>query len=49
MPQWLDALRTQHDIKLCDATSFGLPGWVRLAAREPAAQDALISSHNLFS
>ncbi|MBK6999995.1 MAG: aminotransferase class I/II-fold pyridoxal phosphate-dependent enzyme [Rhodoferax sp.] len=48
MPQWLDALRTQHGIKLRDATSFGLPGWVRLAVREPAAQDALISSHNLF-
>lgn len=48
MPQWLDALRTQHSIKLRDATSFGLSGWVRLAVREPAAQDALISSHNSF-
>lgn len=48
MPQWLDVLRTQHGIKLRDANAFGLPGWVRLVVREPAAQDALIASHNLF-
>ncbi len=48
MPAWLAALRTQHGIKLRDASSFGLPGWVRLAVREPAAQDALIASHSSF-
>ncbi len=30
-----------HGIKLRDATSFGLPGWVRLGVLPPAAQDAL--------
>ncbi|MBK7314320.1 aminotransferase class I/II-fold pyridoxal phosphate-dependent enzyme [Candidatus Aalborgicola defluviihabitans] len=38
--QWLADLRGQG-IKLRDATSFGLPGWVRLGVLEPAAQDAL--------
>lgn len=33
-------LRTQG-IKLRDATSFGLPGWVRLGVLPPQAQDAL--------
>nr|WP_315493384.1 aminotransferase class I/II-fold pyridoxal phosphate-dependent enzyme [uncultured Rhodoferax sp.] len=33
-------LRTEG-IKLRDATSFGLPGWVRLGVLPPAAQDAL--------
>lgn len=42
MPAWLDALRTQHGIKLRDASAFGLPGRVRLGVLEPAAQDALM-------
>ena len=36
----LKNLRTQG-IKLRDATSFGLPGYVRLGVLDPAAQDAL--------
>lgn len=42
-PQPLDgqALRADHGIKLRDATSFGLPGWVRLGVLGPPAQDAL--------
>lgn len=42
------ALRTQH-IKLRDATSFGLPGWVRLGVLPPQAQRALaaaLQGHN---
>lgn len=31
----------EHGIKLRDAASFGLPGWLRLAARSPAAQRLL--------
>jgi histidinol-phosphate aminotransferase len=38
--QALQALRAQG-IKLRDATSFGLPGWVRLGVLPPSAQDAL--------
>ena len=37
---WLAELRTQG-IKLRDAGSFGLPGWVRLGVRAPASQQAL--------
>lgn len=37
---WLERLRTQG-IKLRDAASFGLPGWVRLGVLAPQAQDAL--------
>ena len=37
----LTALRQTHGIKLRDATSFGLPGWLRLGVLGPAAQDAL--------
>lgn len=40
LPAWLAGLRTQG-IKLRDATSFGLPGWVRLGVRTPASQQAL--------
>ena len=36
-------LRTQG-IKLRDATSFGLPGWVRLGVLPPQAQDALFGA-----
>lgn len=36
-PLW----RTQAGIKLRDAESFGLPGWVRLGVRPPASQQAL--------
>jgi histidinol-phosphate aminotransferase len=39
-PVDLPALRAQG-IKLRDATSFGLPGYIRLGVLEPAAQDAL--------
>lgn len=46
-PAALDAVRLcvalrAHGIKLRDATSFGLPGWVRLGVLPPAAQDALM-------
>lgn len=37
------ALR-QHGIKLRDASSFGLPGWWRMAVLPPAAQSALRSA-----
>ena len=40
LPAWLAGLRSQG-IKLRDATSFGLPGWVRLGVRAPASQRAL--------
>ena len=40
LPAWLAGLRSQG-IKLRDATSFGLPGWVRLGVRAPASQQAL--------
>lgn len=38
-------LRTQG-VKLRDATSFGLPGWVRLGVLSPAAQDHLLNILN---
>lgn len=31
----------EHGIQLRDASSFGLPGWVRVSAQPPAAQQAL--------
>ncbi len=34
-------LRENHGIKLRDASSFGLPGWLRLGVLGTAAQDAL--------
>lgn len=34
----------RHGIKLRDATSFGLPGWVRIAALPPESQDALMKA-----
>jgi len=37
----LCATLRMQGIKLRDATSFGLPGWVRLGVLPPAAQDAL--------
>ena len=37
------ALRAQG-IKLRDATSFGLPGWLRLGVLAPLAQDALLAA-----
>ncbi len=40
----LPALRQTHGIKLRDATSFDLPGWVRLGVLEPQAQDALAAA-----
>lgn len=36
--QWL---RENHGIKLRDASSFGLPGWLRLGVLAPQGQDAL--------
>ena len=38
-----DVLRGEG-LKLRDATSFGLPGWVRLGVLPPLAQDALFSA-----
>jgi histidinol-phosphate aminotransferase len=43
LTQALQALRAQG-IKLRDATSFGLPGWVRLGVLPPQVQDALKSA-----
>lgn len=45
-PQPIDlaALRQTHGIKLRDATSFGLPGWLRLGVLAPQAQDALAAA-----
>ena len=40
LPGLLAFLRTRG-IKLRDATSLGLPGWLRLSAHAPAAQEAL--------
>lgn len=50
-PGWSDerreamhaALRARG-VKLRDAASFGLPGWLRLAVRGPAAQHALVAA-----
>jgi len=36
-------------VKLRDATSFGLPGWVRLSVQPPAAQDELIKAWKSLS
>lgn len=44
LPQALTGLR-KHGIKLRDATSFGLPGQLRISVQAPAAQDAL---HNAW-
>lgn len=44
LPEALTRLRTQG-IKLRDATSFGIPGYVRLGVLAPAAQDEL---HNAW-
>lgn len=41
MAHLLARLRRHHGIKLRDAESFGLPGWVRLGVQQQAAQDAL--------
>ncbi|MEY2860247.1 MAG: hypothetical protein RL392_705 [Pseudomonadota bacterium] len=48
-PQGVDAsllcARLRHQgLKLRDATSFGLPGWVRLRVLSPMAQDALFAT-----
>ncbi|WP_290660025.1 pyridoxal phosphate-dependent aminotransferase [Aquabacterium sp.] len=37
-------LLRDHGIKLRDASSFGLPGWVRLSAQAPHAQQALLQA-----
>ncbi len=42
-PLPLQALRARG-VKLRDATSFGLPGWVRLGVLPPASQDMLASA-----
>lgn len=39
----LARLRTRG-VKLRDATSFGLPGWVRVSAQPPLAQQALVDA-----
>lgn len=43
LSQTLAALREQG-IKLRDAASFGLPGWVRLGVLPPDSQDALVQA-----
>ena len=43
LPARLAALR-ERGIKLRDATSFGLPGWVRLSVQPPPAQQALLDA-----
>ena len=43
LPRILQHLRFAG-VKLRDATSFGLPGWVRLSVQPPAAQDELIKA-----
>jgi histidinol-phosphate aminotransferase len=40
----LAALRAAYGIKLRDATSFGLPGWVRFGVLPPGSQEALKQS-----
>ena len=47
LQQALAALR-MHGIKLRDATSFGLPGQVRLAVLCPESQDALVDALKRF-
>jgi histidinol-phosphate aminotransferase len=42
-PQSIEGLRG-HGIKLRDAASFGLPGWVRIATLTPPAQQALLKA-----
>ncbi|MGS0755060.1 aminotransferase class I/II-fold pyridoxal phosphate-dependent enzyme [Roseateles sp. GG27B] len=42
-PQSIEGLRA-HGIKLRDAASFGLPGWVRIATLTPPAQQALLKA-----
>jgi len=42
-PLWQAAWR-QHGLRLRDAASFGLPGWARLRALEPDAQQALLDA-----
>jgi histidinol-phosphate aminotransferase len=46
LPRRLARLRGQG-IKLRDAASFGLPGWLRLSAQPPASQRALADALNL--
>mgnify|MGYP003586925590 CR=1 FL=1 len=48
LPRLLVHLR-QHGIKLRDATSFGLPGWVRLCVHTPQAQAALAQQLAAFA
>ncbi len=48
LEQALAALRG-HGIKLRDASSFGLPGQVRLSVQPPAAQDALRNAWQLIN
>ena len=49
-PQQGDALKhllarlRAQGVKLRDATSFGLPGWVRVSAQPPLAQQALVDA-----
>jgi histidinol-phosphate aminotransferase len=41
LPRRLQALR-EHGVKLRDARSFGLPGWVRVSVQPPASQRELV-------
>ncbi len=40
----LAQMRSSQGIKLRDATSFGLPGYVRVCVQPPAVQDALVEA-----
>lgn len=42
------SLLRRHHVAVRDATSFGLPGWWRLSAQAPSAQDALMHALDLL-
>jgi histidinol-phosphate aminotransferase len=41
------ALLREHEVAVRDAASFGLPGWWRVSAQAPAAQDAFMHALDL--
>lgn len=44
LPARLDALRARAGVKLRDAASFGMPGWVRLSVQPPGAVRVLVAA-----